>query len=159
MSIAGFVEMGKRDDVLAPTSYSIGGTALVALNHLCVLGIAVAVWRHREKIPVVYMRGLSCVWACALPITLRVVYTLIYVCTGDKMWNSIKGNATIYLCLSAIPEIVVVAICSWTILKLPPKPEDDHGKSVDEEQTKDRLYSPLVSGHDERNSDGSRRSK
>ena len=157
VSIGGFVTMAQRKDILSPSPYSIGGAALVALNHLCVLGLALAVWRHRERVPAVYRRGLTCVWACALPLTLRILYPLIYVTTKNQMWNSIRGNATIYLCLSAIPEIIVVAICSWTIFKLPPRPDKKDGKGMDEELAKGQQYVPLVHAYDERHSNGSRR--
>lgn len=157
MSIAGFVELSRQNDLLRPTRFSIAATALVILNHLCVLGLAAVLWRHRERVPKAYKPGLNCVFAGAIPLMMRIVYTLIYDSTADMMWNCIRGNATLYLCLSALPEIVVVAICSWTILRLPPKEEKD-GKSLDVEGGKNLEYSPLGQIHDGRQFEGSQRS-
>lgn len=142
VAIGGFVEMSKQESLFRPNRFTIAAAALVVLNHLCVLSLAATVWRHREKVPKVYKPGLGCVFAGALPLMMRIVYTLIYNITADMMWNCIKGNTTLYLCLSALPEIAVVAICSWTILKLPPKEEKD-GKIADVEGRKHEEYFPL----------------
>lgn len=141
----------------AQPRFSIVAAALVILNHLCVLGLAGALWRHRGQVPTVYKPGLSCIFAGALPLMMRMVYTLIYNITADMMWNCIKGNATLYLCLSALPEVAVVAICSWTILRLPPKEEKD-GKSLDVEGGRKLEYSRLGQIPDGRRSEGAQHS-
>lgn len=137
--------MSNQNNLLRPTRYSIAAAALVALNHLCVLGIGAALRRRREQISKTYKPGLSCIFACALPLMMRIVYLLVYMITGDKMWNSMKGNATLYLCLSAFPEIAAVSVCSWTILRRPPK-EEKHVKSADLEEAKSQQYLPLGQG-------------
>ena len=151
VSIAGFVAISQQDNMLHPTPYSTAGAALVLVIHLFIVGMAVAFWRRREQIPALYMRGLTCVLLCAIPLAIRIVYSLIYASTRDMMWNTIRGNASLYLFLSALPEIVVVAVCCWAIVKLPPKQEKS-----DEEGGKSQQNIPLVHNYYMRQGDENR---
>ena len=120
VSIAGFVAVTRREDSLAPTKYSRVGMALIAAIYIWVAGISGVLWLHRTHIPRVEIQTLNCVAVCTPLIGVRVLYSLLYAITANKILNAVVGNPTIYLFMTIIPEIAIVAICVWTILKIPP---------------------------------------
>lgn len=54
----------------------------------------------------------------------RLVYSLIFEATGDRTFNSSKGNPTAYLTMTYLPELGIIAICTATILAIPPITEE-----------------------------------
>jgi len=118
VSIAGFVAVTRREDSLAPTKYSRVGMALIAATYIWVAGISGALWLRRTHLPKEETRMINCVAVCTPLLGVRVLYSLLYAITGSKVLNTIVGNPTIYLFMTMIPEIAIVAICVWTILKI-----------------------------------------
>lgn len=126
VSIAGFVAVTKREDLLTPTKYSRVGMALIASIYVWVAGISGALWLRRTNLPRGEIRTINSVAMCTPLLGVRVLYSLLYAITGNKILNAIVGNPTIYLFMTMIPEIGIVAICIWTISKLQP-PERNKG--------------------------------
>ena len=120
VSIAGFVAVTKREDSLAPTKYSRVGMALIAAIYVWVAGISGALWLRRNHLPREEIRTIDCAALCTPLLGVRVLYSLLYAVTGNKILNAIVGDPTIYLFMTIIPEIALVAICVWTILKIQP---------------------------------------
>lgn len=126
VSIAGFVAVTKREDPLTPTKYSRVGMALITSIYVWVAGISGALWLRRTNLPRGEIRTINSVAMCTPLLGVRVLYSLLYAITGNKILNAIVGNPTIYLFMTMIPEIGIVAICIWTISKLQP-PERNKG--------------------------------
>ena len=120
VSIAGFVAVTRREDSLAPTKYSRIGMALIAAIYVWVAGISGALWLRRNHLPREEIRTIDCAALCTPLLGVRVLYSLLYAVTGNKILNAIVGDPTIYLFMTMMPEIALVAICVWTILKIQP---------------------------------------
>ncbi|CAG8957479.1 hypothetical protein HYFRA_00011460 [Hymenoscyphus fraxineus] len=123
VSIAGFVMVGRRKDALAPTPYSRAGIALNTLIYLWMVGIFFAMWLRRSPVPKRDRPVLVCVAACVPCLAVRMVYALLYIIIANKLFNTVVGHPAIYMFMATLPEIAVVGICSWTILKLDPRKE------------------------------------
>jgi hypothetical protein len=48
-------------------------------------------------------------------LAVRLAYTLIFSITADMDFNAIKGNPTAYLVMNMLPEVAIIAICTYTI--------------------------------------------
>lgn len=120
VSIAAFVRVAQIEDRLAPTKYSRAGMALIAATYVWVAGMTGVLWLRRKQLPSEEIRAIDCAAACTPLLAVRVLYSLLYVVIGNKTLNAVVGNPTIYLFMTMVPEITIVALCVWTILKLPP---------------------------------------
>lgn len=110
--------VGKRNDALAPTAYSRVGIVLNAVIYFGMVGTFVALFWWRSRILETEKSLLMCVAVCIPLLAIRLIYALIYVITAQKFFNAIVGNPSAYMLMTTFPEIAVVGICTWVILKL-----------------------------------------
>lgn len=126
VSVAGFNAISKIHDPLAPTPFSRAGIAVTAFIYLYVVGLFVYLGRPRlrQLVPAEEAVQFTCLLVCLPLLAVRLVYALLYIITADKIFNAVVGNATIYLLMTALPEIAILATCVWTILRLRVLPVD-----------------------------------
>lgn len=129
VSIAGFVTISKIDDPLAPTPFSRTGIAVTAVIYLYVAGLFAYLGRPRLRalVPADEAVQFTCLLVCLPLLGVRLLYALLYVITADKVFNAVVGNATIYLLMTALPEIAILATCVWTVLRLRVLPVESRG--------------------------------
>lgn len=68
-----------------------------------------------------------CFAACAPFISVRLVYGLLADFSGMKEFNPFEGDVTIFLCMAVLMEIIAVAFCVFTGLRLRVLPKDGGG--------------------------------
>lgn len=65
----------------------------------------------------------------------RLVYSLIFEATGNRTFNSSKGDPTAYLLMTYLPELGIIATCTATIMGIPSiamKKELEEGVTTEE---------------------------
>lgn len=129
VSIAGFVTISKIDDPLAPTPYSRTGIAVTVVIYLYVAGLGAYLARpcRRALVPTEEAVQFTCLLVGLPLLGVRLLYALLYVATADKVFNAVVGSPTLYLLMTAVPEIVILSTCVWTILRLRVLPMESRG--------------------------------
>lgn len=124
ISIGGFIAVSKKDrDQLLPTPYSRAGIAILALIYFFTAGVFVYFWLRRRQYSQEEYWLAMCVGVCNPFLFIRLLYSLIFVITADMTWNAVKGSPTAYLLMTFLPEVAIVAICTFTVENTSPKDE------------------------------------
>jgi hypothetical protein len=100
---------------LLPTPYSQASTALLAVIYLYMVGVFVAFGLRRGYLPKEERWGITAVAVCVPLLAVRLAYTLIFMITADRDFNAIKGNPTAYLVMTMLPEVAIIATCTYII--------------------------------------------
>ncbi|KAI9044144.1 uncharacterized protein KD926_001968 [Aspergillus affinis] len=119
ISIAGFIAVTHKEHALLPTPYSRTGIALIFAIYLWTVGVFLTFYLHRGSFATVEKKTCLCVAICVPILAVRVTYSLIFVITADMAWNAVKGDSSRYLGMTMVPELGIVALCTWTILGIP----------------------------------------
>jgi hypothetical protein len=72
----------------------------------------------------------------------RVAYSLIVVITGNMSFNAMKGNPTAYLIMTMLPEVVIIAACTYVIAaKISPLSKDNKksNRNTGDEESQRRI--------------------
>lgn len=89
---------------------------------LAIYIIAICLWAFLLKqwkyIPAEENKLMVCFAACAPFIAVRLVYALISDFSGMKEFNPFEGDVTIFLCMAVLEEVIAVAFCVFTGLRL-----------------------------------------
>ncbi|KAJ5156333.1 hypothetical protein N7492_009136 [Penicillium capsulatum] len=136
ISIAGWVAVMHVAHPLAPTPYSQASMALLAIIYLYLVGVYAAFWRRRAQYPGDEQWALRGVAICVPVLAVRLAYSLIFIISGNVKFSAIKGDATAYLVMTMLPEVIIIAVCTYIIaFKIPllPNGEQKQRKLVDEE--------------------------
>ncbi|KAL8834094.1 MAG: hypothetical protein Q9170_003930 [Blastenia crenularia] len=116
ISIGGFVTVSKKDsNQLLPTAWSRASTGVMALIFVYTAGVAAYFWIQRQQFTKEEYRLATCVGVCVPLLCIRVLYSVIFVITGDMTWNAVKGNPTAYLLMTFSPEVAFIAVCTFVI--------------------------------------------
>lgn len=99
--------------------------ALLAVIYLYAVGLFILFWcRHTEYVEEERW-ALTGVAICILNLGLRLVYSLIFIGSGNTAFNAIKSNPTTYLTMTMLPGVAIIAVCSYIIsMKFPLVPKD-----------------------------------
>ncbi|KAG9517415.1 hypothetical protein KCV07_g6208, partial [Aureobasidium melanogenum] len=123
ISIVGYIVVKNKDDnQLDPTAYDKASRAIITIIYVYTLWLLWIFWRFKD-ISVYALperRATRCVAYCVPLMIVRLVYSLIFEATGDRTFNSSKGDPTAYLTMTFLPELGIIAICTATILGIPP---------------------------------------
>ena len=94
-------------------------------------------------------RAIRCVAYCIPLMVVRLVYSLIFEATGDRTFNSSKGDPTAYLTMTYLPELGIVAVCTTTVLGIPPmeKSKEELEAMSEMEETNDGEIDETGSRH------------
>lgn len=136
ISIAGWVAVMHVADPLAPTPYSQASMALLAVIYLYLVGVFVLFWRHRTEYAEEEQWALRGVTICIPVLAVRLIYSIIFIISGNMKFSAIKGNATAYLVMTMLPEVVIIVVCTSVIaFKITPlqKGQQERQKLADEE--------------------------
>ncbi|KAG9684175.1 hypothetical protein KCU95_g10227, partial [Aureobasidium melanogenum] len=123
ISIVGYIVIKNKDDnQLDPTPYDQASRAIIAIIYVYTLWLLWIFWRFQDMSAYALpeRRAMRCVAYCIPLMITRLVYSLIFEATGDRTFNSSKGNPTAYLTMTYLPELGIIAICTATILGIPP---------------------------------------
>lgn len=82
---------------------------------ICLWGYLLRQWKY---IPAEENKLMVCFAACAPFISVRLVYGLLADFSGMKEFNPFEGDVTIFLCMAVLMEIIAVAFCVFTGLRL-----------------------------------------
>jgi hypothetical protein len=115
ISIGGWVSVTYAEHPLAPTPWSQGSMALLAVKYLYMVGIFILFWLHKAEYFEEERWALAGVAFCVPLLAIRVAYSLIFVITGNMAFNAMKGNPTAYLIMTMLPEVVIIAACTYII--------------------------------------------
>ena len=117
----------KESGQLLPTPYSRAGIAILAVIFLYAAGVFVYFWLRRR----LYARDeyllVTCVGVCIPLLLVRVLYSVIFIITADMTWNAVKGSPTAYLLMTMLPEVGLIAACTFTISFIRPMAENEQG--------------------------------
>ncbi|KAJ5305848.1 hypothetical protein N7508_004863 [Penicillium antarcticum] len=127
ISIGGWVAVMHVEHPLLPTPYSQASTALLAVIYLYMVGVFMAIGLHRSNLPKQERWGITAVAVCIPMLAVRLAYTLIFVITADMDFNAIRGNPTAYLIMTMLPEVAIIAICTYIIQAKIPVSHDLNG--------------------------------
>lgn len=137
ISVADFILASKQDNGMAPNAMTQTGFALFISIYVWAVYLFVLCWRHRDALPEEEAPALRC-FAYVVPImVVRIVYSLIYVATGNETFSAIVGNAFAYLFMTMIPEVLIIAYVAWTTLRMAKPPsEKSVASDVDSEEAR-----------------------
>lgn len=127
ISIVGYIVVKNKDDnQLDPTPYDQASRAIVAVIYVYTLWLLWIFWRFKDiaTYAIPERRAIRCVAYCIPLMVVRLVYSLIFEATGDRTFNSSKGDPTAYLTMTYLPELGIIAICTATVLGTPPMEKD-----------------------------------
>ena len=128
---------------LAPTPYSQASMALLAVIYLYLVGVFITFWRRRAEYMEEEQWTLKGVTICIPLLAVRLAYSLIFIISGNMKFNAIKGNATAYLVMTMLPEVAIIAVCTYIIaFKVPPLekgPKDSQKLDDTENRTLDSM--------------------
>lgn len=121
ISIGGFVTVARKETgQLLPTPYSRAGIAILAIIFLYTAGVFVYFWLRRDQYAKEEDRLVMCVGVCVPLLLVRVLYPVIFIITADKTWNAVRGSPTAYLLMTMLPEVAIIAACTFTIRNISP---------------------------------------
>ncbi|KAJ5595432.1 uncharacterized protein N7459_001640 [Penicillium hispanicum] len=130
ISIAGWVTVMHVAHPLAPTPYSQASMALLAVIYLYLVAVFVVFWRRCTEYADDERWALKGVTICVPLLAVRLVYSLIFVISGNMKFNAIKGDSTTYLVMTMLPEVAIILVCTYMIAaRIPPLQQD--GKRVE----------------------------
>lgn len=89
--------------------------ALLVVIFLYTVSIFLYFWVHRRHYAPEESRLLKCVGVCAPLLLVRVLYSVIFIITGDMTWQASKGSPAAYFLMTMLPEVAIIAACSVTI--------------------------------------------
>ncbi|KAG9675387.1 hypothetical protein KCU95_g11349, partial [Aureobasidium melanogenum] len=127
VSIVGYIVIKNKDDnQLDPTPYDQASRAIITIIYVYTLWLLWLFWQFQDASAYALLerRALRSVAYCIPLMIVRLVYSLIFEATGDRTFNSSKGNPTAYLTMTYLPELGIIAICTATILGIPPITEE-----------------------------------
>ncbi|KAK8085387.1 hypothetical protein PG997_006658 [Apiospora hydei] len=143
LAIGGFASASKSDS-LDPTKYTQASFGLFTGLYLIVVYTFWQFWRARDTFLRDEKLVIRCVGVCLTLLAVRTAYSLIYQITGDRTWNAVKGNPTPYLCMTFLPELVIIFLCIGAILQVHPPPREEKGKR----NVRERLRGYVMIGSD-----------
>ncbi|CAI6340690.1 unnamed protein product [Periconia digitata] len=121
ISIGGFVTVTRKEhNKLLPTVWSRAGIAMLLLIYLYTLGVWVYFCMQRQRYEWEQYMLAKCVGISLSFLFVRVLFSVIFVITADRMWHAVVGNPTAYLLMTMLPELAFMAACCFVILKTPP---------------------------------------
>ncbi|KAJ5242029.1 uncharacterized protein N7469_000356 [Penicillium citrinum] len=140
ISIGGWVSVMHVEHPLLPTAWSQASMGLLAVIYIYLVGVFVVFWVRRHEYFEVEKWALHAVTVCVPLLAIRLAYSLIFIISSNMTFNAIKGNPTAYLVLTMLPEVAIVAVCTFVIAtKLPSLQksaqyleQDDDGESQQE---------------------------
>ncbi|KAI3401832.1 hypothetical protein diail_8210 [Diaporthe ilicicola] len=91
---------------------------------ICLWGYLLRQWKY---IPAEENKLMVCFAACAPFISVRLVYGMLADFSGMKEFNPFEGDVTIFLCMAVLMEIIPVAFCVFTGLRLRVLPKGGGG--------------------------------
>lgn len=126
ISIGGFVTVSRKETgQLLPTPYGRAGMALLAIIFLYAVGVFVYFWLRRRQYAREERWLVTCVGGCVPLLLVRVLYSVIFIITADMTWNAVKGSPTAYLLMTMLPEVALIAACTFTIRNISPLAKDE----------------------------------
>ncbi|KAK6007730.1 hypothetical protein QM012_004544 [Aureobasidium pullulans] len=130
ISIVGYIAIKNKDhNQLDPTPYDQASRAIVTVIYVYTLWLLWIFWHFQDlstyALPA--RRAIRCVAYCIPLMIVRLVYSLIFEATGDRTFNSSKGDPTAYLTMTYLPELGIIAICTATIVGIPPMGKSKEG--------------------------------
>ncbi|KAH0355077.1 hypothetical protein KCU83_g1992, partial [Aureobasidium melanogenum] len=126
ISIVGYIVIKNKDDnQLDPTPYDQASRAIITIIYVYTLWLLGIFWRFKDMSAYALpeRRAIRCVAYCIPLMIVRLVYSLIFEATGDRTFNSSKGDPTTYLTMTYLPELGIIAICTATVVGIPPMAE------------------------------------
>lgn len=121
ISIAGWAVVIHADNPWAPTPYSQASTGLLAAIYVYLVVVFALFWLRRSEYFEEEKWALNAVIFCIPLLALRIIYSLLFVITGNMKFNAIKGNPTAYLVMTFIPEVGIIIACTSIIaMKITP---------------------------------------
>ncbi|OKP13558.1 hypothetical protein PENSUB_749 [Penicillium subrubescens] len=142
ISIGGWVSVTQAEHSLAPTPWSRASIALLAFIYLYLVGIFILFWLHKAEYFAEERWALAGVAFCVPLLAIRVAYSLIFVITGNIAFNAMKGNPTLYLIMTMLPEFFIIAACTYIIAtRISPlvKTRKKVQQTTEEEESRQRL--------------------
>ncbi len=129
ISVGGFVTVSQKESgQLLPTPYSRAGVAILAVIFLFTAGLLAYFYHRRRQYAHEENRLIVCVGFCIPLLLVRILYSVIFVVTADMTWNAVKGSPTAYLLMTMLPEVALIAACTFTITKVSPLEKQDQKK-------------------------------
>lgn len=89
--------------------------ALLAVIYLYLVGVFILFWLHKAEYFEEERWALTGVAFCLPLLAVRVAFSLIFVITGNMVFNAMKGNPTAYLMMTMLPEVAIIAACTFII--------------------------------------------
>lgn len=133
LAVGGFVVASKSEHGLDPTVYTKASFGLFAALYLFIVYMFWCFWSVRKAYARDEKRGITCVGICLPLLAVRTAYSLIFQITADRTWNAVKGNPTAYLFGTFLPELAIIYMCIWTIMRINPPPRGiKDGKGTEE---------------------------
>lgn len=140
ISIGGWVAVMHVKNALLPTPYSQASMALLAVIYLYLVGVFVAFWIRRRHYPKEERWGMTGVAVCIPLLAVRLAYSLIFIITSNMKFNAIKGDPTAYLIMTMLPEVIIIAVCTWVIrTKIPLLPERKQARRFRDEESQENV--------------------
>jgi hypothetical protein len=115
ISIGGWVSVMHVENPLTPTSWSQASMSLLAVIYLYFVGVFVFFWLRKAEYFEEERWALAGVAFCVPLLAVRVVYSLIFIITGNMAFSTMKGNPTAYLTMTMLPEVAIIAACTYII--------------------------------------------
>lgn len=115
ISIGGWVSVMHVEHPLAPTPWSQASMALLATIYVYLVGVFIIFWLRKAEYFQQERWALTDVAFCVPLLGVRVAYSLIFVITGNMAFNAMKGNPTAYLTMTMLPEVAIIAVCTYVI--------------------------------------------
>lgn len=152
ISIVGYIAIKNKDDnQLDPTPYDQASRAIIIVIYVYTFWLLWIFWRFKDisAYALPERRAIRCVAYCIPLMIIRLVYSLIFEATGDRTFNSSKGDPTAYLTMTYLPELGIVAFCTATIVGIPPiENSREEGKGIPEvEESNDGEIDEIGSQH------------
>ncbi|EXL98035.1 hypothetical protein ACKRZS_007888 [Fusarium odoratissimum] len=119
VSVADYIGGRYREDLMAPSSLSRVSVGLFAALFAWTALLFLRLVRKWNLLSTTQRRCMIGVGAALPFMTARTIHSLIYTITAKETFSSVSGSGVIYLFMTMLPEVGVLASVVWAMMGLP----------------------------------------
>ncbi|KAH7194896.1 hypothetical protein DER44DRAFT_815547 [Fusarium oxysporum] len=119
VSVADYIGARYREDLMAPSSLSRVSVGLFAALFAWTALLFLRLVRKWNLLSTTQRRCMIGVGAALPFMTARTIHSLIYTITAKETFSSVSGSGVIYLFMTMLPEVGVLASVVWAMMGLP----------------------------------------
>ncbi|KAH7144152.1 hypothetical protein B0J13DRAFT_40627 [Dactylonectria estremocensis] len=128
ISIADYVSASSKENAMEPSSLTRIGIGLFVSLYVWTGYLFVLITQKWKHVPSQETRSLVCFGSTIPLMATRIAYTVTFVATGNEKYSAVVGDALIYLLMTMLMEVSILALVVWAICGLPGMTQNAKGE-------------------------------